>query len=52
MGTNNHGNVVGEGLKVVWGIIEFPGYGTTLYRLNCMLILLFIVCSVVFSIKS
>ena len=52
MGTSNHGNVVGEGLQVVLGTIEFLGYGTSLYRLNCMPILLSIVCNVVFLVKA
>ena len=52
MGTSNHGNVVGERLQVVLGTVEFPGYGKSLYRLNCMPILLSIVCSVVFSVKA
>ena len=52
MGTNNHGNVVGEGLQVVLGTVEFPRYGKSLYRLNCMPILLSIICSVVFSVKA
>ena len=52
MGTSNHENVVGEGLQVVWGTIEFLGCGTSLYRLNCMPILLSIVYNVVFSIKA
>ena len=52
MGTSNHGNVVGEGLQVVLGTLDFPGYGKSLYRLNCMPILLSILCSVVFSVKA
>ena len=51
MGTSNHDNVVGEGLQVVLGTVEFPGYGNSLYRLNCMLVLLYIVSSVVVLVK-
>ena len=52
MGTMNHGNAVEEGLQVVQGTIELPGYVTRLYRMSCMPILLSIVCSVVSLVKA
>ena len=52
IGTSNHVNVVGDGLQVVWGTIEFLGYGTSLCRVNCIPILLFVVCIVEFSVRA